>query len=246
MTKNKQIEGFFRDADPDTQEEWISSSESPEQADKRLKRQLVIDYYDGKYTRATIESEYKLSFSTLRRHFKIRLEYDKKHFMKIIETDYLTLGKTAFMEKHLITRTAYEGFEEGYGFMLKVFVKWLKRLEVKHKLIVKEGVELEPKDIIFIKLGKEVIEESEVRKDFFRLSVADRRDFVEKIRLIESQREELLNILRDRKFSVEFIRKIDDRLSVLLRLTLAIGVDTEKKGYGDRAIRGLLIKQGIL
>lgn len=205
-------------------------------------REILRQYFTTDITAVETEKKHKLSLKTLRRRYTIVLHYNERDFLDKVLDDYRNMSNAGFRTKHRITSTAYVGFEQGYKFGLKPFIKWLTRLGVHYDLEILKERDDDPEDNIMVKLGGKV----EKKPSVFTLTSVEKAELKKNLEILDSQRKFMLDMLRERQVSEEFVTKIDKRLSVLLRTTLAVGIETQRGGYGDRALRLLFKKEGIV
>lgn len=218
-----------------------------EQKQKRIEEGMR-KFYEGELDTIGVEKYMGVHMSTVRKKNMAVVDFDTKKFLELLQHDYITMTRADFSRKHGIQQNIYPKLKKGYEITPKFLIAWLKRIGFPYELNILQTETLERDNLLIQLEGKPATDETiHARKqDVFTMTPTEKEVLAERLEIVLSQKEHVLELLRERNTSAIFVSRVEDRLDTMLRHSLAIGVELQRIGQADKALYAILKKEGMV
>lgn len=218
-----------------------------EQKQKRIEEGLR-KYYEGELDTIGVEKYMGTHMSTVRERYMATVSFDQDGFLGLLQHDYATLTRAEFSRKHSIGQHIYPKLKKGYSIAPKFLIAWLKRMDFTYELSFTRTKILEKDNFVIQLEGKPATDETihSRKQDVFAMTPTEKEVLAERLEIVLSQKEHVLELLRERNTSAIFVSRVEDRLDTMLRHSLAIGVELQRIGQADKALYAILKKEEMV
>lgn len=203
---------------------------------------IMHDYIENNLSRSNLMKKHKLSTSavnSLTNRFHPTVTFDSKKLFDTIKDDLTNLTTTVFLKKYVINfEKTLQLKNGGTRITYKKLITWLKELNIPYTLTFKEKSQTSSKLTLRIGIHGYVEPEKEIqiekRGQVYMMTQEEKKDYLEKISIVQGQQKALIERLYDKQIHPSVIGTIVDSMNVITREALRVGIIAEKNGYGNK------------
>ena len=206
---------------------------------REIKKQALYDYLTSDTIQAQIQKKYSLPGQTINhlyRMFIIELKFDENKFFELLKNDISRLTTRQMMTKFSFSKDAVANLRKGHKVNYKKLIQMIRKYGIDYELeLLPNPKRLDIATVVISVNG--FVEEKEPtmkRGAIYLMTSEEKKEYNEKISILDNQRKHLVEKLYAKGLSVETIGTIMSSMNVIAREALLIGVMAEKNGYGNK------------
>ncbi len=202
-----------------------------------IEKTILYDYFENNLTRNLIMAKYNITknrFVSITNRFVPTLSFDVDLFHHKLRDDLENMLTNDFATKYKVNFQIIRQLKsDPYRLTIKKAIVWFKMLNIPYKLEIDKVKRFDSASTIIVTLY-EKIEKPIRRTNAYMMTHEEKKDYNEKMMLLDNQRRKLIEKLYAKGLAATTISSIIDSMNVIAREALLIGVIAQKNGYGSK------------